>query len=185
MTKEEMLLYFDALNQELSKRAVVGELYLTGGAVMCLVLHARPTTKDIDALFEPKTKLYEAASSVAKEFALNKDWLNDAVKGFLSAKGKFDEYEEKSNLKIFTAAPEYVLAMKCLSMRLGESEDFSDVEFLIAHLQIKSRSDVLHLVSKYYPEEQIPQRTYYALEEIFEKISLNQGGKKDVLTPDR
>ena len=40
------------------------------------------------------------------------------MKGFFSARGRFDVYQEFSHVRVF--APEYLLAMKCLAMRLGE-----------------------------------------------------------------
>ena len=43
------------LGNELEKRELRGEIILTGGASMCLVHSARDMTKDVDALYEPKT----------------------------------------------------------------------------------------------------------------------------------
>ena len=48
------------------------------------------------------------------------DWLTDAVKGYLSSQGDFNPYLELPHLRVFVARPEYLLAMKVASMRLGE-----------------------------------------------------------------
>ena len=65
------------------------------------------------------------------------DWLNDAVKGYLSDRGDFHPYLESSNLRVLTAAPEYLLAMKCMAMRLGEEfHDEDDVRFLLRYLNL-------------------------------------------------
>jgi hypothetical protein len=55
LSKEKMLEYLRQLGTELSKRGIKGEILLTGGAAMCLVHSARDMTKDIDALYEPKS----------------------------------------------------------------------------------------------------------------------------------
>ena len=109
----------ELLNAELASSDVVGELYLVGGAVMCLAFNARPSTKDIDAYFAPKEKIREAAKCVSGKEGVDEDWLNDAVKGFLSKEGDYNEYLALSHLNIFIAKPEYLLAMKSLAMRLG------------------------------------------------------------------
>ena len=111
--------------------------------------------------------------SAAKRVAVNadcpEDWLNDAVKGYLSDKGDFQPYLELSNLRVLTATPEYLLAMKCLAMRLGEEfHDEQDVRFLIRYLNLTSYDAALKIISRYYPLERFPQKTLYALEEILE-----------------
>lgn len=74
-----------------------------GGAVMCLVYNARSSTKDIDSIFEPKTRIYEIAQRIAQRHSLPEDGLNDGVKGFLSERGRFEPYLRLSNLNILTA----------------------------------------------------------------------------------
>ncbi len=167
LDKKTILELFNALNQKLHKENVQGELYLVGGAVMCLNFNTRPSTLDIDGYYAPKTKIKEAAQKVAEEFNINTDWLNDAVKGFLSPHGNFSEYLELSHLKIFCAHPEYLLAMKCLCMRLGkEFHDESDIRYLLRYLNITKSEDALKIIEKYYDQKLIPQKTFYALEEL-------------------
>ncbi len=156
-----------ALNNELKADKITGEIFLVGGAVMCLVLNARQSTRDLDAHFRPTKALRRAASRVADEYGLDDGWLNDAAKGFFSDQATFDEYLSLSNLNIYTASSEYLLAMKCLSCRLGvEYADEEDIRFLLRYLNIRSYDEAMGVVTKYYPIERLPQKTLYALEEL-------------------
>ncbi len=93
--------------------------------------------------------------------------LNDAVKGFMSDLGEFDPFVERSNLSVSTARAEYLLAMKCLSMRLGaEYHDEVDIRYLLRFLNIESYSEALEVVSHYYPLDGVPRKTLYPLEEL-------------------
>jgi hypothetical protein len=68
---------------------------------------------------------------------------------------------------VFTAQPEYLLAMKCLAFRLGaEFHDEADVRFLLRLLNIERYDTAVEIITRYYPEERFPQRALYALEEI-------------------
>ncbi len=177
LTAQQIDALFEKLNQELAQTGVRGEVYVVGGAVMCLVFKVRTATRDVDALFHPAAEIRKAAeiAAIHSGFDVPPDWLNDAVKGFLSPRGRFRDYREMSNLRVMTAEPEYLLAMKCMSMRIGEeSHDLDDTCFLLDHLGIGSYDEALFVVAKYYPVELLPQKTFYALEEIIADSNDNE-----------
>jgi len=169
LDKKKMDRLFDALNNELAKQKIQGELFLVGGAAMCLAFDARESTRDVDALFRPSKWLREAAARVAVKEGLDSHWLNDAVKGYFSEEASFAVYKELSHLKVSVANADYLLAMKCLAMRLGEEfQDLNDVRYLLRHLGIHSYKKALELIGAYYPLERFPQKTLYVLEELLE-----------------
>lgn len=165
--KEDILRLFHLLNDQMAAVSLTGEVYLVGGAVMCLAFNARPATKDVDAFFKPAQKIREAAAKVAVQTGIPPDWLNDAVKGFLSGEGDYNDFLDLSHLKVFVAKPEYLLAMKCLAMRIGEEfQDEEDIKYLLRYLNLRTYQETLDLMTRYYPLERFPQKTLYALEEI-------------------
>ena len=158
---------FDLLNEELAATGVQGELYLVGGAVMCLAFAARESTRDVDALFRPAAAVRQAAVRVAARAHVPETWLNDAVKAWLGGRGDFDRYLELSHLNVFVARAEYLLALKCAAMRLGEEfRDLDDVRYLLRHLNVTSSPEALEIVSRYVNEDDIPVKTRLALEEL-------------------
>ena len=170
LSKRKIKELLTRLNKELNKEQIVGEIYLLGGAVMCLVFRARESTQDVDAFFKPAKAVREAAKRIAQKEGIQNDWLNDGVKGYLSDQASFQDFLELSNLKIYSATPEYLLAMKCIAMRIGEEfHDLADVRYLIRYLNLESYDQVLEIVKDYYPLDRIPQKTFYVLEELFEK----------------
>jgi len=167
LTAERIRQLLEALNAELAHESVRGELFLAGGAVMCLVFHAREATKDIDALLVPAAELRRAAQVVGEREGLPSGWLNDAVKGFFVQSGRFEIYAEFSHLRIFVPHPEYLLAMKCLAMRLGEEfSDRSDVAVLLKVLNLKRIMDAQEVLARYYPLDRYPAKARYVLEEL-------------------
>ncbi len=156
---------FQALNEELAKKDVLGEIGICGGAVMCLVFQARNATKDVDAIFEPTEEIRKAASKVSKRFGLSENWLNDAAKAYFHVDPPKEEVLQLSNLRIWAPQAEYMLAMKCLSARF-DSHDREDVEFLIRHLMLKKPEDVFLLIERYYPHSRVPPKTRFMVEEM-------------------
>ena len=166
-SKADIERLFDLLNEELRVASVRGELYVAGGAVMCLSFDARESIRDVDRYFRPSREIREAAKRVAAREGLNPDWLNDGVKGYVSQSASHSKYRELSNLTVFVAKPEYLLAMKCLAMRIGEEfQDLDDVRYLLRHLGLTEYQDVLDLITRYYPMDRFPPKTRYALEEM-------------------
>ncbi|MGH7570659.1 MAG: hypothetical protein ACREMK_02310 [Gemmatimonadota bacterium] len=167
LTKDDIHRLFELLDAELATQDVEGELYLVGGAVMCIALDARDATRDVDALFKPTRLIREAAVRVAARAGVPDSWLNDAVKGYLSPRGDFDRFLELPHLQVFVARPGYLLAMKCASMRLGEEfRDLDDVRYLLRYLNISTAEEALKIVTRYFDETQLLPKTRLVLEEL-------------------
>lgn len=166
MDKNQIQICLEKLNDELQLLGAKGEICLYGGAVMCLVYDARPSTKDVDAVFRPAQQMRQAIKRVADAFELREDWLNDAVKGFVVQHPQRILWN-LSNLKVFVPEPDYLLAMKTLAARV-EATDRQDVQFLIKVLNLKTPQEVFGILEKYYPKQQIKPATQYFIEELFE-----------------
>lgn len=168
LAKADILRLFQLLQDELAAGGARGEVYVVGGAVMCLAFGARDSTRDVDAAFQPSIVVRQAAARVAAQAGVPEGWLNDAVKGWLSPRGEYDEFLDLPNLKVFVARPEYLLAMKCAAMRLGEEfHDLDDVRYLIRNLNLTSVEETQAIVLKYFDAANIPLKTRLALEELF------------------
>lgn len=169
LSRQDIERLLKLLNDELRSESVTGEVYLVGGAVMCLAFGARESTRDVDGFFEPTKKIREAAARVAVEAGVDEHWLNDGVKGYLSEKGSFSKHLELSNLKVYCADARYLLAMKCLAMRIGEEfQDLGDIRYLLRHIGLDKYEDAVEAITKYYPLDRFPQKTLCALEELLD-----------------
>ena len=135
---------------------------------MCLVYDARPSTKVVDAIFQPAKIMREIAKEIANEYDLVDDWLNDGVKGFLVEHPRA-VFLNLSHLIVMAADPEYILAMKSISARI-DGTDSKDIEFLINELKITTIEEVFKIVDKYYPRRIIKPVTQFFLEEVFDEI---------------
>jgi hypothetical protein len=175
LTREIILSALDSLSDELGKQGVTGELCLFGGTVMVLAFTARLATKDVDAIFEPAQLVRSASEKIAAQQNLPKNWLNDGVKGFISTQhetttGNLPQFK---NLRLTMPVPEYLLAMKCMASRLGNTangpSDLPDIIFLLRRLEIKSAREALDIVAHYYPASRISVKTQYLLEGLFEE----------------
>lgn len=167
LSRKDILHLFDLLDADLRRAGVEGELFLVGGAVMCLAYDVRPATHDVDAVFKPPGVIREAAARVAVHAGVNEKWLNDAIKAYLSDRGAFEPFLQLGHLRVMVAQADYMLAMKCLSMRIGaEFHDLDDVRYLLRHLDIDDYRRALQVIGKFYPLKRFPQKTLYALEEL-------------------
>lgn len=153
------------LDQGLGRRGTRAELFLVGGAVMCLALNTRDSTRDVDAWFTEPQTVRAAAREVAEEMDLPPDWLNDAAKAFVPEGARFERWRTFDHLDISVADDRTLLAMKCAAART--TEDAADIRALAARLNLRTPQSVLDLLAAFYPADRLPVRTRLLLEELF------------------
>ena len=83
LSRDELLELLEDLSHTLARSDERARMFVVGGAAMSLGYDQTRTTRDVDALFEPKPCVYSAVADVAARHGLDPDWLNDAAKGFM------------------------------------------------------------------------------------------------------
>lgn len=165
MDRSEIIEALTALAGELERRGVVAEMYVVGGAAIALAFDERRSTRDIDAVFEPKDVVYEAAAVVAEQLGLPAGWLNDAVKGFLEGDDPAAApVLDLPGLRCLTASPETLLALKVLAHRVGEDEE--DLRLLARELGLEDADGVLAIAERTYGDRLDPAARFF-VEQIF------------------
>ncbi|HSS41815.1 MAG TPA: hypothetical protein VLK37_04600 [Solirubrobacterales bacterium] len=165
MDREEIVGALTALAAELERQGVSAEMYVVGGAAIALAFDERRATRDIDAVFEPKVVVYEAAAVVAERRDLPAGWLNDAVKGFLAGDDPAaTPILDLPGLRCLSASPEVLLALKVLAHRVGEDEE--DVCLLAAQLGLESADEVLAVAERTFGDRLEPAARFF-VEELF------------------
>ncbi|HWF54600.1 MAG TPA: hypothetical protein VG223_08240 [Solirubrobacteraceae bacterium] len=164
MDRDEIITALTALGRRLAARGVTGELYVVGGAAIALAFDRRRSTRDIDAVFEPKMTIYEEAEAVADELALPPGWLNDAVKGFLVPDPDAVQLFDVPGLRCMVASPRMLLALKVLAHRVGEDE--GDVRLLSRALGLTDAPQVLRVAEDVFGDR-LDAGARFFVEEIF------------------
>jgi hypothetical protein len=164
LNKTEIENALSKLNEALSMKDMKGEICLYGGAVMCLAYDARPSTKDVDAIFHPSAELRHIIAQVGEELKIGPQWLNDGVKGFVVEHPR-SIFFQKSHLQVFVPEPDYLLAMKVLAAR-ADTSDADDVRFLIKKLGLTKPEQVFGILEQYYPQHRIRPARQIFVEEI-------------------
>lgn len=165
MDRSEIVAALTALGEQLDRRGVKGEMYVVGGAAIALAYDTRRATRDIDAVFEPKTAIYEAAAEVAARMGLPPGWLNDAVKGFVAgADPDAAPVLEVPGLRCLAASARMLLALKALAHRVGEDED--DLRLLARELDLDTAADVLAVAEQVFGDR-VDAAARFFVEELF------------------
>ena len=176
-SRARIIAALEALGEDLTEQGIHGQLFIVGGAAMALAYSNRRVTKDINAVFEPKAAIYEAAERVAERLGLPEDWLNDAVKGFLpGADRDARPLPEIRGIEVSTASPRYLLAMKLLAMRFGEDDD--DIRVLLDQTGIATADEALALMARMYPDREPPLKTRLFLGEILPIDEPDRGAQR-------
>ena len=161
-----MEICFSRLNDKLQKASEDGDVVIFGGAAMCLVFGSREYTRDVDALFKPKSDIYRMAKEVAEELSIQEDWLNDGIKGFINTQPPTTLILNYSNLKVYSANADYILAMKCYAAR-SDSKDKEDAVFLANYLGLTNYNQVLDVTEKYIPSKLLSVKTVAFAQGLF------------------
>jgi methylmalonyl-CoA mutase cobalamin-binding subunit len=164
--RDQALRALEALAATLAARGIEGRIFVVGGAAMALAFDARRSTRDIDAVFEPKTEVYRAAHAVAEELDLPDDWLNDAVKGFVPGTDP-DAVPvfERPGLSVSAASARFLLAMKLRAARV--EQDAEDIRFLAGLLGLHDADAVLQVALDRYSADDLPPRARFLVDELF------------------
>ena len=149
------------------------EISIYGGGAMALLFDHRRITQDLDAVFEKdRAWMRQQIAEIAEQNAWHVDWLNDAVKGYLSRKDVDNKQlagmypsPERPGLRVLCPTPEYLFAMKAIALRSPSeagpegAQDLEDLRQLHQQIDLETLEEALDLVSAFYPHRQIPPRT--------------------------
>lgn len=166
MDREEIVAALTELAAELRRGGTSADMYVVGGAAIALAYDERRATRDIDAVFEPKSAVYEAAAIVAEQRGLPAGWLNDAVKGFLAGDDPAaTPVLDLPGLRCLAASPRTLLALKVLAHRVGEDEE--DVRLLAGQLGLEGADQVLAVAEETFGDR-LDVAARFFVEEIFD-----------------
>jgi hypothetical protein len=176
----------EAAFNEIGRRARadgrIVDIAVYGGTALVLTLDHRQATRDVDAVFDTdSTWLRAITRTIAQDNGWDETWINDGVKGYLShmdsaSRQLFRTYpsEAEPGLRLYIASPEYLFAMKCMAMRIGGvevTEDKSDILAPAAAIGIIGADQAIEIVAKFYPQDRIPPKRRFGLEEMFGPLS--------------
>jgi hypothetical protein len=155
------------LGERCAGRGFTVEMFLVGGAAMALAYSRLRTTRDLDAIFEPKALVYEEARRLAADRGLPPDWLNDAVKGLLPDRRDTGEQVTFSSngISVAIASAEYLFAMKAASAR--QEADGEDLITLAALLRITTQTQATAMIERFYDPSRLSAKSRFFIQGIF------------------
>jgi hypothetical protein len=162
---EDIVRLLTELGAALADEGERAELFLVGGAAMALAYNTRRFRRDLDAIFEPKAVVYEAAKKVAGRHGLAEDWLNDAVKRFMpGADPNATLLFEEPGILVRVASPRYLFAMKAAAARIDR--DAGDLQELYRLSGFRSVDEALDSVTEFYPPHLLTPKTEFLVREL-------------------
>ena len=155
--RSEALRILDRLARRLLSTNTEVEFYFLGGAVIYQAFVAEPGTARVTAMFRSSEVVRQAAQEVAEAEGLPGGWMHRTVRAALSDGAGKGDYVALAGLRAFAAPPEYVLAMKCAAMSLGEEfRETEDIRYVWRSMNLSTAEEALAIVSRYFTERQLP-----------------------------
>ena len=159
--------HLEELGRRLAFTDTEVEFYFLGGAVIYQAFAARPGTARVGAMFRPADTVRRAARDVAEREGLPEGWLARAVRSALGDGAGRGAYVDLLNVRAFAALPEYVLAVKCAAMRLGDDfHEADDVRYVLRAMNLATAGEALAVVGRYFTERQLAPGTRERLEAL-------------------
>ncbi len=189
ITKEILSNAFSMLDEMLDKQGIRCHICIYGGSAFLMINEMRKMTGDVDYRILSINSLdgrkefalqnfRKAVQTVGSNLDLPENWMNDAVKGFISQNEELIESKDyKCNaLSVSSPSLEYLLAMKCMSMRSFEDSphDKNDIKVLLNILKIQSSEQVFDIIEKFYPVQLIQAKTLFGVQELIDNIREEQ-----------
>ncbi len=176
---------FSEMGTLCAKRGLHLEIALYGGSALILDFSYRKSTHDIDycVVKGDPNLIRELAFDACENLGMRnkaRALFRDDVTDFVSEHADHILHGDygtgtKGGLRIFKASPQYILAMKVLSMRSAmETHDVRDTWELCKACEIQSAEEALETVRKFYPSTRIPRRNQLILEDILESQKKGQ-----------
>jgi hypothetical protein len=164
--RDDLLALLAELGDDLAEQGIRGELFLVGGAALALAYSTRRFTRDVDAVFEPKMQIYEAARRVAARHQLPDGWLNDAVKGMLPGLDPLArDVLDLRGLRVSVPSPRYLLALKVYAARVDRDPD--DIVLLASLCGARTAAEVLDITEQVMGNRPMLPKSRYLVEELF------------------
>lgn len=143
------------------------EFYFLGGAVIYQAFAAQPDSVRVTSLFRPAENVRAAVRRVGDAEGLPAGWVHRTVRAALSDGIRPSAYVDLPRVRAFVAPPEYVLAVKCAAMRLGDAfGERDDIRYVLRAMNIDSAADAVSVVHRYFTERQLPDDVEARLEQL-------------------
>lgn len=166
--KPELTALLTELGDELAGQGLRGDLLVIGGAAMALAYDARRTTRDVDGIFEPKQRVYEAAEVVARRHDLEPGWLNDAAKALDPPGTEVGAHVvlDVPGLTVSVPAPEKLLALKVAAARVDRDAD--DILRLAQQCGLTNAQEIVDLTERVIGSSRpLAPKVQYLIEDLF------------------
>jgi Nucleotidyltransferase of unknown function (DUF6036) len=165
LTAEKLREAFTLLGSRLQTRGVTADVFIFGGAAMVLGFDARPSTRDVNAIWRPHGVVQHEAWEVASILDLPRWWLNEQASSYLPAGTNFDGSPlfDVPGLRVIQASPELLLAMKIAAARTG---DLDDIRLLADHLKMNDATTLIAHAERVLGEP-ISDRKRMIIEDLF------------------
>jgi Nucleotidyl transferase AbiEii toxin, Type IV TA system len=175
LSKTDIESILQRMGQICEARGSYFEIAIYGGSALMLCFDYRQSTVDID--FQPvkgsAQEIADIANQATKELGFEQNVLRDDVGVFVSEVAKYIPYGEfpkgNGNLRVLTAAPEYIFAMKIMAMRSSaETQDLRDAWELADICEISNLDQAKETLASFYPEKKLPLRHALILQDVFD-----------------